>query len=263
MTDFFVNKYKSRLFMPIVAFLFFCVGSTTYGQKAPEKDAPVRMGERQLIMLKPGLGAVYGSSIFAVQNESKAAKRGRFDVMLPKETLDFQVQEGAQPEDLHLSEAENGELGAGAKKGLTRLYVERDFPPGTTIVSIGFLVNANTSGDRGEAVLSLIPTVAGAVISVMTPKGQLNLKSTAMRDGSNVDQAHGAALPPEQYDTLFLNEPTVIGKSIEVMVSGIPTDRSQYWEMGTAFAALLLGLAGTLAWRTRPHLAAGDGAAPI
>src|SRR5690606_13910452 len=117
-------------------------------------NADVMLTPKHLIILRQGLDAVYGSYVFAVQNTGEAPEKFRSAVMLPKETADFVPQEGGRPDEVTLAEDGGG------------VYVEKDFPPGVHIVSIGFKADAS----YGKTTLTFTPPAEIQSFTVLLPR---------------------------------------------------------------------------------------------
>lgn len=202
--------------------------------------AAVSVTPRHLMILREGLGSLYGSYVFGVFNTGDKPEHFKTPVMLPKETDDFSAQEGVEAGDLTL--APGG--------GVT---LEKEFPPGMQIVSIGF----RTKSRYGRGVLTLTPTLAIDSFTLLIPRLsglQVSAPKLAIGDASNA--------PDPQYEPYINASVLQSGETVTIAVDGLPEDRSQIWIVGAGVAAMLLLMAGFLAWRTRPQITS-DGAATV
>lgn len=195
--------------------------------------AEVMLTPKHLIILRQGLDAVYGSYVFAVQNNGEATARFKSAVMLPKETVDFVPQEGVEPDEVSLAPGGGG------------VVVEKDFPPGVHIVSIGFKVDAS----YGKAMLTLTPPAEIQSFTLLLPRGGgMRAVSTILKPG---EMGHA---PDPQYEAMISEEPLGQGASFTVDVQGLPEGRTRIWIVGAAVGVFLLLLAAFFAFRTRPRV---------
>ena len=202
--------------------------------------AAVSVTPRHLMVLREGLDVLYGSYVFGVFNTGDKPERFRTPVMLPKETDDFSAQEGVEAGDLTLAP------GGG-------VILEKEFPPGMQIVSIGF----RTPSRYGRSVLTLTPALAIDSFTLLLPRlSRLQVSSPKLVVGD------AASAPDPQYEPYINASVLQPGEALKVAVNGLPAGRSQIWIVGAGVAAMLLFMAGFLAWRTRPKITS-DGAATV
>lgn len=200
-------------------------------------EGKIFMGDRHLMMLRPGIDAVWGTSVFAVVNEGTEPVSERYNVLLPKETIDFSPQEGVTPEEL--KQNTDGTL-----------YVEKLFPPGTNVISIGFMV----AGNSGNAALTFVgPPGDSRAVALLSSKGILTLGSPNLNPAKPDE-----ALPTSGYDQYVMKEPLAPGVEMKVSIAGIPEGRKNFWILGGCVGALLFSLGGGLAWRRRPKLGSDE-----
>lgn len=200
--------------------------------------ADVMLTPKHLIILRQGLDSVYGSYVFAVQNTGETTAKFKSAVMLPKETVDFVPQEGVEPEEVSLAPGGGG------------VVVEKDFPPGVHIVSIGFKVDAS----YGMSQLTLVPPAEIQSFTVLVPRDAgMRVVSSVLKAG---EMGHA---PDPQYEAMISEEPLAQGRSFTVEVQGLPEGRTRIWIVGAAVGGVLLLLAAFLAWRTRPKISGKAG----
>jgi hypothetical protein len=200
---------------------------------ATHAASAVQLTNKHIYVLYPGVDSVFGSYIFMVQNQGAQAERLSFPVMLPSETVDFQAQEGLGPNELNL----------GTDGGLT---IDKVFPPGDTLVTIGFKV----ATDEGSGRMTIKAAEAFESISMFVFEGKFQITGPDLEIRRNVD------FSGRTYDTYTLAK-GVVGQSYQMEVQGIPEGRGRLWIIGWVFAGALLLIALALAWFSRPQLPQG------
>ncbi len=201
-------------------------------------QAEVMLTPKHLIILRQGLDSVYGSYVFAVQNTGEATAKFKSAVMLPKETVDFVPQEGVEPEEVSLAP------GGGS------VVVEKDFPPGVHIVSIGFKVDAS----YGKAQLTLTPPAEIQSFTLLLPRGtEMRAVSALLKPG---DAGHA---PDPQYEAMISEEALPAGAAFTIEVQGLPEGRTRIWLVGAAVGVMMLLFAAFFALRTRPKISGKPG----
>jgi hypothetical protein len=205
-------------------------------QEPAAGDAPrtAEVAGRQLVILKQGLNQLWGSLVLAVMNDTGAPARVKAHVMLPEQTTDWQPQEGVEPSDIQLAPQGGG------------LLIEREFPAGTTLVSIGFVVPAKL----GRATMTLRPGGEVQELSVLVPRGKLQVISDQLSPGRE------ERVPGENFEAWLSNGEITAGQEIRVEVTGIPEGRARFWFVGGMAGALILLGGAFMTWNTRP--ASGD-----
>ena len=81
---------------------------------------------KHLLILQARIDSIWGKYLFSVDNPTTDHQPLRFPLLLPKESDDFRALEGVADNDLQLSD-----------DGLL-IIDKKNFPPGTTLVNIGF-----------------------------------------------------------------------------------------------------------------------------
>ncbi len=90
-------------------------------------DKEISLGQRHIVLLNADLKTMYGTYFFAVSNKTKAPLKFKTLVMLPDKVTDFNAQDGLEPGDL--------------KQDIDgKLYVEKEFRPGLSLVGVGFKI---------------------------------------------------------------------------------------------------------------------------
>lgn len=210
---------------------------------APSAGAAVEVKAKHLLILRPGLDAVYGTYVFAVENNGKEAERYKGTAMLPKETDDFAPQEGLEPADVTL-----GPPGSGG------VLIDKAMSPGLNVLSLAFRVPAHYG--RSAMTWTLPSTIDSLTVLV------------AKQGGMSLDAAQLAPVPASQesdpqFKTLINAAPLVAGSKLDMQLGAIPEGRTRLWWVGGAVGVWLAGLALWLAWRTRPKITADAGTAVL
>ncbi|HYX37944.1 MAG TPA: hypothetical protein VE954_33000 [Oligoflexus sp.] len=195
--------------------------------------AAVQVSNKHIFVLYPGVDSVFGSYIFMVQNPGAQPERLSFPVMLPTETIDFQAQEGLAPNELNL----------GADGGLT---IDKNFPPGDTLITIGFKVPADVNNGR----MTLKAAQPFESVGMFVFEGKFQINGPALDIKRNVD------FSGRTYDTYTVNKGEA-GKTYQMELQGIPEGRGRLWIIGWVLAGTLLAIALALAWFSRPQLPQG------
>lgn len=202
---------------------------------APDAAGGIQLTPKHLVIVRPGQDAIWGSYVFAVQNNGQEPAALSTEVMLPKETVDFVPQEGIKPEELALSDG--------------GVRVNATFPPGVHIVSIGFKVDARF----GATQLSFTPPVAVQSFTLLVPR-QSGMKVSA----PGLVESVGSESPDPQYQSFVNQGPLAVGDILRIELAGLPEGRHRLWLLGSIAAAVLVLASGLFAWRTRPKLTADE-----
>jgi hypothetical protein len=192
--------------------------------------AQVRIEARHVTMLHPGVDTAWGSYMFGVRNEGTAPAKFSGYLTLPKETIDFQPQEGLSPEEIH----QDGEKG---------LMFEKEFPPGMTLIAVGFKVN----GRFGAATLTYVPKGDLDQMSFVTKKGGLNIATPSSLFGA----AHVATMQNEEFLAIDSNGSLGPGSSFSIEVTNLPEGRGRLWMVGAILSLILVIGAIWFTWQTR------------
>jgi hypothetical protein len=206
-----------------------------------QSSGDVQLMPRQMMVLREGLDAVYGQVMFVVRNHAAVPLPLKFTVLLPKETADFSPREGLEPSEVVLAEA-RGDGG-----GFKGLLVDKTFPPGVLMMTIGFKVDAQ---------------LGRTTMTLSHPDGIKDLNLLTLKDGRI--QADSASLVtnerPEDADPLYkafeLKAPVNANETISIEISGVPEGRLRLWWLGGIFGGVLVFLVLILAWKTWPKMVA-------
>ncbi len=201
---------------------------------ASSARAEVSVGGRHIYVMFPGIDALWGSYLFVVNNSGTAPERHVFPIMLPGETIDFQGQENVAPDEL--------KLGEGGK-----LTIDKAFPPGESMVNIGFKVPA----EQGVAKLTLTPLFPVEALSIFVWENTFDV------GGPNLQERKGVPFSGRNYDTYTLSNAKV-GEPFTAEVGRVPEGRGRLMIVGYfLIAALLLG-GFLIAFLSRPHLSQAE-----
>jgi hypothetical protein len=229
-----MSRVRCQKAVVVAVFAVACPGAAL-AQEAladlPPPSAGASISPKHLLILRPGLDAVFGTYVFAVQNPDEAPADFRSPVLIPKEAEDWFPQEGIEPADLDLDKE---------TKGLT---LKQKVESGVHILSIGFRVN----GSFGKAKVTLVPPYEIGSLTVLVPRDSpLHISSPLLTAGGE-----GAA-PDPQYQAWTTSAVLPQNGELVIEVRELPEGRGRLWVAGF-ITFLLLGAAGTtLAWRTRP-----------
>ncbi len=194
-------------------------------------QAEVVLGERHIVIIRPGVNSVWGNYLFGVRNLGATPEAFEARVMLPEEMVDFQPQEGVKPNEIKLDD--DG-----------KLLVSKTFPPGLTLISIAFKVD----GSFGKATMTFKPAKELSEFTLMTKDPEIGIESAFLSQGqSPMTQAHSSA-----YRAFTNDNPIKAGQAVVVTIDQLARGRSSLWLAGSAFAAVLAVLAAFLAIRTKP-----------
>lgn len=199
--------------------------------------AVTAVNSRHLIVLREGVDVVWGSYVFAVTNDEDGPRAVGIKIGLPKETADFVPQEGLEPADL--KPIEGG------------FEVNKEFPPGTHVITVGFKIPASF----GRANLTLKSLAPVEALTLLSPK-----KSPMVLSGSWFKPADGGTSPDPEYSAFTAIGPLDPMHNYVLEIQGLPEGRSREWILGGAVGAVLLLTAIGLALKTRPKIVgAGEG----
>lgn len=199
-------------------------GETARAASAAKKE-PLRIGDRHAIMLRGGVDQVWGHYVFTLQNDGKAPAEIMTPVMLPAGAVDVTPQEGISPEEVV--------VGADGKVALRKTV-----PPGTHLLSFGFVVPAKT----GVAPVEFVAPYAIPEMQVLT-----------QRSGSLVVSGDRLSVSRPGIWSLDVGPGGLAeGEKMLFQVAGVPEGRQRLWILGLSAAALLTGLGGGLALWSRP-----------
>lgn len=192
--------------------------------------AQVELSDRHIYFIYPGVEEIKGNYIFLVRNAGKEESRETFKVLLPAETIDWMPQEGIGPD----------ELKPGKEGGL---ILEKNFPPGETMISLGFIVPAK--GD--QAVMTFKPDYNVGELAILSRKG-----TTELSGSSGFQEQSGISFAGQMYDSVGKSA-TTAGETVSVTIGGIPQGRTRLKYLGFAAIAIIVAAAGFLTVRTKPR----------
>ncbi len=219
-------KKCSRIVSGIFLLAWIFLASTSF--------AEVVLMPKQLIVLKPGIDQILGTWVAAVNNRGQVPERFSLPVLLPREAKDFQPIEGIAAADLKL-----GDLG---------LVVQKEFPPGVSVLSVGFMLPASF----GQATLHLKAMVDVGELTVMSPRGLLDI------DSQDLSEAGSDVQDMQRYSVWTSNRMVIAAQDVLVGVSGVPEGRARLWAIGGILAGILAVGAGLLTRRASQRAMATD-----
>jgi hypothetical protein len=201
---------------------------------AQEVTGTAGIEPRHLLILKPGLDAVFGNYVFAVANPTDAEVELEIPVALPLEADDFLPEEGATKDEVTYTEVGSRNVPV----------VKKKFAPGTQLVSFRFRAPASS----GTASLTLQPQANIGNLTVLYDKSGIDV------EGEGLEVEPSSLGMAETYKAKVLKNGVAAGKSYVVQVIGLPSGRKPLWILGSVAAGVLVLLGAMLAWRTRPKI---------
>lgn len=189
-------------------------------------EAAIEVSGRHVYILYEGMDELWGNYLFLVGNTGTEPEEATVKVMLPRETIDWQGNQGIGENELMLGE------GGG-------LILKKSFPPGESLISIGFKVPAS----MGSAPLSFQSPSDMSALSLFVQKGGLSV------DGAGVQKSE-ATLSGDTFDTYTWPD-VKAGSVVEAEVTGLSEGRGRFWMTGGVIAVLLLAGAVVMTMKTR------------
>ena len=200
-----------------VALLSFFPTDRTFSYPGFTEKKLVNLGTRHFVIITADTEYIWCSYFFGVQNKTTQALEFSTPLQLPKETLNFEPQKGLSKEDIHIDK--NGAV-----------FLKKIFPPGLTVVNIGFQIPLASWGDTTLTMSFPYPIDE---FSVATPKWTtLNLSSPSlvqevpkMLSAGNYSGIMGHNISPEQ--------------KIEIKIEGLPEGNTKSLLVASAAGILL------------------------
>jgi hypothetical protein len=192
-------------------------------------SSQISIADRHMLMIQPGLEKVVGSYMFGVKNNTSEPKEFSFELLLPKETLDFGPQDGLNKEDLALSE--NG-----------KVVVKKIFPVGLSILSVGFLAEVGSE----EGVLNFQVPYSLKELSFITNSESLKFDSKGLIEGVPL------MLKGNSFKGIISENEIKANSHIVLSLSGLAKGRSDFITLGIVFSVLVLVLVAVFSFKTRP-----------
>lgn len=196
-------------------------------------SAEIIVRDRHIMIIYPGVDAIWGNYLFMMSNQATDPIRHQMDLVLPKETIDWQAQDSLSANDIVLAD------GGG-------LRLNKMIPPGDHLMSVGFKIPASGG-------------VARLTLAAAFDIGQLGLfigDQDMTVEGQGFVVQKGVPFSGRMYDT-YTADNISTGTVTEAVIRGVPEGRGRFWAVGGVVGAVLLGLGGFAAYRTMPK---SDGA---
>ena len=193
-------------------------------------------GGRHMVLLTANVSesesSILGAYYLGIFNHYKEAKEFKTQINLPKEVIHFEAEQGLKNEDIYL-----GKGGA--------LEIKKIFPPGMTLVGIGFKIKPNIFL-QDEINFFIKDSITE--LTVASPiSSKLSLSSQQLQPGLTEMLANG------EYQGL-LGKDIKNGSQITVLLSGFPQKKSLAWLVVVTAAIILLGAAYILAKKSQRQL---------
>lgn len=193
--------------------------------------ANLKVSEKHLLVLQARIDSVWGKYMFSVDNLTPDHQPLRFTLLLPKETDDFRALEGISDDDLQLSK--DGSL----------VLAKKNFPPGTTLVNIGF---KKLVAEKKTTPLTFRVTEPLASLVILFDE-RIDVKSPVFK--STV----APKISAHNYRALQSKSSLASGETFILQIHGIPLGRGKIQTVAGIFALVLLGCTTWLAIKTRPQ----------
>ncbi len=200
---------------------------------ASDAHANVSIRERHIVMIYPGLDALWGNYIFMLSNTSDSPVLHSMPLLMPKETVDWQASQAIAPDEVKLMD-----------DGSVQLV--KELPPGNHLLSIGFKVPAS----GGSASFTLVPGIDMDMLAVFLPHdSQLSFEASGFKKQENFP------FSGKVYDSYSMIGATK-GTVYKAKIHGVAEGRADYWNLGWVIAAILVVGGGISAYLTKPAIPA-------
>ena len=190
--------------------------------------AELDVSDKHLLVLQARIDSIWGKYLFSVNNPTTNQQSLRFALLLPKETEDFRALEGVSDDDLQLED--NGSL----------VIDKKDFPPGTTLVNIGFKNNVVESATLTFRVIEPLASLVILFDEMIDVKSPLFEPTVAPK------------ISAHNYRALQSKRSLTSGENIVLQVNDVPRGRSTIQLVAGIFSFVLLGCATLLTIKSRP-----------
>lgn len=197
--------------------------------------AELEVSGKHLLVLQARIDSIWGKYLFSVNNQTTDQQPLRFPLLLPKETEDFRALEGVSDDDLQLDD--DGSI----------VIDKKDFPPGTTLVNIGFkktVVESATLTFRITEPLASLVILFDEMIDVKSPLFEPTV---------------APKISAHNYRALQSKNPLTSGETLVLQVDDVPRGRARIQVVAGIFAFMLLGCATLLTIKSFK----GVGGAPL
>lgn len=180
---------------------------------------------RHVYIMHQGLDQVIGSYLFLITNKSGENKQASIPLMLPQGVEEFMPGEGVTKKEIKLN-------------GDGTLQIAKNFAPGEQLVSINFRLPAT----GGTARFAITPTAPISTVKLMSPTGTLSFAGESGKFTLNKEVPFSRRV----YDTLSVDNPAMNTPYV-MTIGNVPEGRAEFWQLGIAIAAILLGIMVTAA----------------
>lgn len=225
---------KQHFIFPLLIMLLIFKPSESFSEDTLPTSAnedSIEVTPRHIMILQADLDFIWGSYFFALQNKSSTPQDYSIPIALPKESVDFQPQDGLSEKDIRLDP--DGHI-----------VVEKVFPPGLNLMGIGFKIPTTKFGSD---FLSISPIFPIGELSVATP----NMNDLSVR-GDKFTKGLPPMLPADRYRGIQISD-VEKNQSLSIYIDGIPKKRSHIQIIGLVIGLLLCGLGVLLTLITAPN----------
>ncbi|NRA44770.1 MAG: hypothetical protein HRU09_07435 [Oligoflexales bacterium] len=192
-------------------------------------EGEIGLSFRHIVILQADLTNIWGTYFFAVTNKTSGNKNFKTSIMLPRESVDFKAQDGLEDQDLRLDE--NGQL-----------YLDKEFPPGVSLLGVSFQVKADKVGNDS---ISFSPPFDLQEFSVAVPS-----RSGIQVQGEQFKEGVPPMLADGRYKGMQVSD-VKKDQILQIHISGIPKDRMLLWVVGVIFTVIMALVSIGLTMKTR------------
>jgi hypothetical protein len=222
------KKYFKALFFFIILFCQLRVLATA--------KPTVSIGKKHMVLLTAQISgeesAILGSYYFGVFNNTDRPQEVATRVILPNEAIHFEADQGISNEDIYL-----GDDGV--------LKLKKIFPPGMTLVGVGFKVPVNLFYNE-KISFKIYDSIAEFTVATAL-SNEIKLVSKQLSPGLSQMLATGDYQGVIGYNLKK-------GASIDIEISGIPKNKYLSWLLVLIAGVMSILIGGGLAVRSQRQL---------
>jgi hypothetical protein len=219
-------RFLFILFLFLTNPLLYAFPNLVEGPK--KQEAEIRTAPTHIVILSTDASSVFGVYYTAVQNETKQEQDFTTTIRLPRETLDFQAGDGLTNENISI--VDDGVL-----------KIRKKYPPGLSLQAVQFIVPVKKDTKN---VLTFVPAENIDALFFATPQSDLlKFSAVGFEDG----------VPPMLLGGHYsgVNAKNIAaGRSVELMITGFPGGRLNFFILGACMGLLLILSAAILTRRT-------------
>lgn len=189
-----------------------------------QAEAAVVRAPKQMFILRPMNNEVWGNYLFSAESSHEKGEKASFELLLPKEKIDFKAVQGLGPENIELRDQS--------------LFFSKYIPARLELYGIDFLLQASF----GKSKFSLMMPYDVPEVSVLIPKSspvELVENSKKMEDPTSMHIG-------DTTFSVYRFKGNRAGDELSFVLQGIAQGRSSLWIVGWVFLGILTISAGAL-----------------